>query len=297
MGLFGFNLASKKSKEVTKEELWSLITITYTKFAEKINDYNSEVEDLRDKISRMKSAGLCNTQNYKVLQNKIALSERNSKISRFLVDTKVTYPNSIVLPWNELFNICRKYNLECAPMHDKYYDKLIPNENIEELFSAKMSDWYNTEYGVNKFEHINKIDIVFEDKTRSEDLSGIIDFVSRIPFIPMIDNNYYSKNFIVKDKLNSTAESLGMIPSIHEIINYESSMLYRNDWVICAPSDDIKVQTIIGLETKSKYKARMEAMRVKDPLVGKFCKYGFIIFSKWGDEATLDEVLKWGKVL
>lgn len=281
-----------EERVVTKDEIWSVVMLSYLKMVENATKGYDNINELRSKLAMMEKSGLQSTSNYKVLKDKCSSIGFNAQLAEFIVETKETYPSSMILPWSELLNICNKYNLECAPLGVEFYDKLIPNENIEEMMSVDITKEYAEKYNVNKFRHINKATLVIDDdNTSRSEMSEIVNVLSRIPFITI--NNKLS--YI--DEFNSTLEFYGC-KSLYRIYDcYAQGPMLSSDWVICAPSEDIKEQTHITIDTRSRYEAEQARLKVQDPLVGKFCKYGFIIFSKWGREATLEEVLKWEKSL
>lgn len=279
-----------EERVVTKDEIWSVVMLSYLKMVENSTKGYGNIDELRDKLTMMKKSGLQSTSNYKLLKDKCNSAGFNAQLAEFIMETKETYPSSVILPWSELLNICNKYNLECAPLSGEFYDKLIPNENIEEMMSVNITEEYAEKYNVNKFTHVNSATLVIDDDTTDEsEMSKIVNVLSRIPFIT---GNVGSST----QKFNSTLEFYGC-KELHYVDDcIVQAPMKHKDWVICAPSEDIKEQTYLTIDTKSRYEAEKARLRVQDPLVGKFCSYGFIIFSKWGREATLDEVLKWSKL-
>lgn len=270
-----------KTKElITPEMLWTVILNTYM---DSINELRSNLSnhDEYDNLVRLKKelldSGLSGTENYRIVLQKLEKVKKtynNEEAFKFLTQLKHIYPDSIVLPYRELYKILDKYNLEMAPIN--YYKNIIPSENIEEMIEVNKT-YKNYNIPPVSLNHIDSVTI-----TSDIDCSEIVKLFSRIPYI--LENQ--TTTFRINENISGSLANhitLDVIPS--DKYSYD-----KDSWTIIAPSDDIKEQCIINVET---YKEREARYRVQDPLVGKFCKYGFIIFSKWGEEADIQELNNW----
>lgn len=291
-----FSFKSKK-KSITSELLWTIIIADYSRYMKecKVPVDEESRNELLTKLDKLKESGLSNTRNYISITNMLSKLSENRDIYKFLKYTKETYPDSIVIPWKSLLSLTNKYNLECAPLNSEYYDKLIPTENIEELLNVKMSQEYIDEYKVNSFAHVDSVTLEFSDDSTKDERSAVVNVLCRMPFIVNMDrklsSGYYSDSSMI-DLFNNTLShyNLGKIDRISDL---RMTGMKGSDWIICAPSEDIKLQSSINVRKKSLKAPKVDNIQVEDPLVGKFCRYGFIVFSKWGKEATLEEVLNW----
>lgn len=269
-----------KVKElITPEMLWTVLLNTYMS---SINEYKSlslfnteEYDKLLQLKNEMKNSGLSNTESYKAILRRIDKLEylaESRKASEFLVQLKGIYPDSIVIPYKKLYNILDKYDLEMAPIN--YYTKVIPSCNIEEIISVSKSYYKHNIPGI-PTHHIKEITI-----TSDMNCDEVVRVFSRIPFVL----NKYHETIRTNEKISDDLIN-------HISVNITPNLEYdRKSWIIIAPREEIKEQCVINVET---YKEHEERYKVQDPLVGKFCKYGFIIFSKWGKEADIHEFNDW----
>lgn len=309
-----FDLLFRKKDKITSQMLWTIVVADYANYVkEHRNSINEEDRvALTEKLQLLKESGLTSTSNYEAISSQVEDLKRKVEVGEFLQVIKDYYPDSIVMPWTSLLPFLNKYDLEIAPLSTRYYDKLIPNDNLDELINAKRMRINDEEkYCVNRFKHIDELVIEFTKSATKDEKAMIVNLLSRIPFIvdsdgedspypgivrltKVLESMNLSRNFY---NLNTTISFyLGNRPDrVIKSLSSESvfSRLGSNEWVICAPSSDIKDQSTIKIVNSSHRLKSSPKVDVEDPLVGKLCKYGFIILSKWGREATLEEVLKW----
>ena len=270
-----------KTKElITPEMLWTVLLNTYMSSINKLKSDSltvGEYDKLIELEKELSNSGLGGTENHKIILQKLDKARKihdSDEVFKFLTQLKRVYPDSIVLPYRELYKILDKYDLEMSPII--YYRKIIPSENIEEMIRVNKT-YKNYRIPSISVNHIDSVTI-----TSDMDCSEIVELFSRIPYV--------IGNYINTMKINGNISG-----ALADHVSFNTKFTNKNvceedSWNIIAPSDDIKEQCIINVET---YKEREARYKVQDPLVGKFCKYGFIIFSKWGEEADIQELNNW----
>lgn len=220
---------------ITPEMLWTVILNAYK---DSINEISSlakvsdtyDINNLTEIERRMRIASLSETKNYELLVNKINDIQFGSNniidarsVIEFLNYMKNKYPEAILLPYKKLYNILDKYDLECAPI--RFYDKIIPSKNIEEMMSVNITEDEYSRFLINMVTHLVNITIISD-----MECDEVTRTFSKIPF------RFNGRS--IKDvlKLNDN------IPD--ELINHVSikfnSSIYKNEWFIIAQSEDIK---------------------------------------------------------
>lgn len=282
-------LALFKSKKYSKEELhedliksWSEYYIKCYNYQKgKTSEYSINGMNAIDALNKLRLYGLGESRNAKEIENLIIQSKKikEQKISseyeyKFVKTLKSYFPNAILIPYSKLFCILEKFDLSCGPI--SIYNGLIPDENIDEIIDVqkklnnfnKVNPDYNfcENYG---FHWIKEVTVSHREIKLSE-IRNIIRKLGRFP--------YFRQDRTGCIMIESIEDSY--ISYLH---NMNTVNLNKSDWVIIAPSKDIKENIKIRVYASSKYK---EKDLVDDPLACKITDFGLVSFTSWGEEAN-----------
>lgn len=289
-------LALFKNKKYSKEELheeliksWSEYYIKcYNYQNEKGVDYSINGKNINDALNELKEYGLGKSKNAKEIEDLITQSEKIRKLKvsseieyKFIETLKSYFPNAILIPYCDLFNILEKFDLSCGPV--KIYDKLIPDENINEMIDVqkKLNNFNkinpNIDFCKNTgFRWMNEIRITGSKGLRLSEVRNIINKLGRFPYSKFRQIGQRDIEFL-EDILGISGFSSLQLNGLFDI------KLKESDWVIIAPSKDLKDNIRIMLYASSKHK---EKDLVDDPLACKITDFGLVSFTSWGEEAN-----------
>lgn len=247
------------------EQVQATILLLWAEYYKKsVEEYYEETADsskykaAQESLKRLREIGLGASKNAAELQSIVsqykADENKAKKIEEtrtFLQTLKKHFPDVIVLPYAEFFEVLEKFNLACGPV--SAYTGLIPEENIAEMDRAtKVIEELKGSVTLfnREWKHIRK---AFIDKD-TEDVEKKVNKLSRFPYS---QNHYNGHTWAVSE----------------------------TDWIIAAPvneiMDNIEIEVFSSIELNKKKLA-------EDPLALKFTDYGVAIFSAWGEEANLD---------
>lgn len=179
-------------------------------------------------------------------------------------DIKRAYPQALIVPFKDFFQVMKDYNLATGRIH--HYNGLIPEENIDQICNAHEA--FRTLNLNRGFAYISSL-IVDSDAPKRA-WKPIVEYISRFPILYTYSNSFLN------------VESQKALQDNRKFINLDVERLYSEDWLIAAPVDSVPENTTIVY-----YSGREEARqaRIKDPIVFKLCMSGVVIVSMWGEEA------------
>ena len=289
-------LALFKNKKYSKEELheeliksWSEYYIKcYNYQNQKRVDYSINGKNINDALNELKEYGLGKSKNAKEIENLITQAKKIRELEtssraeyEFIKTLKSYFPNAILIPYCDLFNILEKFDLSCGPI--KIYDKLIPDENINEMIDVqkKLNNFNkinpNIDFCRNTgFRWMNEIRIKGSKGLRLSEVRNIINKLGRFPYSKFRQIGQRDIEFL-EDILGISEFSSLQLNGLFDI------KLEESDWVIIAPSKDLKDNIRVMLYASSKHK---EKDLVDDPLACKITDFGLVSFTSWGEEAN-----------
>lgn len=227
-----------------------------------------KIENIRQEIRRLESIGMGNTENASRLWDILAdLTKSQSSVQSrqnlidFVRELKESFPGAIMITWDDFFEICEKYNLQCGPL--SVYTGLIPEENIQEIQQASEISVIRQIKNFYAY-HLQTVEIT-SDTTRKE-RKELIKKLSIFPFV------------------NSSGSPYNLPSKYHQI----KSSYVGTDWLIAAPASQMTDNIIIRVLSKAEEQRRILA---EDPIVFKATEWGPMIVSMWDKEAT-DEIFE-----
>lgn len=216
------------------------------------------------KLNRLEALGFKQANNVKEIKQlveKVKLSEEQVKTIQYY---KEQYPFNKFITEEQVEIICKKYNLVCGGV-DRYKG-FVPEKNLKEIEGFKLKDPEKGLYADNGM-FFHNAEVFTED--------GFYFHIRKIR-----EKNKYNYSFqkspnngdrfYASDKLN--------------IFGYANKGDIRftlvNPLHICAP---IKDMDISGMDLNNGYKL---AEHIPDPVVLHKVKFGYLVLSKWGAEAS-----------
>lgn len=271
-----------KSELFTKEQLQSMILVSWMEHYKNLKSISEEssvnnVSKLRRDYKMLVESGLELTTNAMEMKKVLDRIDSNSKSNlnankelKFIETLKSEIPDVMIIPYDKLFEILQKFNLSAGPI--SIYKGVIPEEAIEIMTrSTEVITNNSLEYKFNEYRWIKQIEI----NIKKYDLKKVMESIGRFPF----DYSRYDKSVIPSIAYKEFSEFK------YHGNNTGSRPCKWQDWVIIAPSDELKDNIEIRVNSMDKPKP---TKLVEDPIVGKLTEYGFVSFYAWGEEAKLD---------
>lgn len=253
----------KKKEQLTAETLHNTLVLLDVEHMKKFIPLKNK-KAIKMDLEKLRICGLGGTKNAQILRGMQENDE--SKLAR---EIKEKYPNALIVPYSDLFRVMKEYNLAVGKI--EHYNKLIPEENVKQIYEASMA---LQNLFLNDFRYIKEISIN-SDLPKST-VKRVVEYVSRFPLIKRNHDYDYSANFLVpKDELR--------IEDADRHLRIETSMLSGDDWLIAAPVQDVPENTVIRFFSS---KAEERKRILEDPIVFKASKIGAVIVSMWGEEAN-----------
>lgn len=291
--IFRFRRKGKET-EVKEEQLnLNLATILLLSMSEYIQEAEKSsgllvpvISDIESAYGRLVRLGLQNSQNAMLLKKQI--DERNTiqmnrqraiDLIRFIKDVHAVYgPKSLVVSQEKFFAVCQKYNLGITILNN--YNGVIPARNILDL-----------EEVVSKQNDIRLNNHLFNHSINGH---GWL-YVNEIINDGVADEAYSYANWLRKE----VAKNNGLVRVKAPIYDrYTSACLvdyrpYQHDNLIKLNGEVLQSNTfLIACPKKYINNPKIKVTnRPVDPIVFRFCPYGVVIHTMWGEEAE-DQVLK-----
>lgn len=222
-------------------------------------------KDILDReYGKLVNLGLVNSANARLIKSQLdSINEYNKNIENarklvsYLKRLNQKYGDKVILVSREAFyDVCERYDLEVGPLTE--YTGVIPAKNLEELFKVGRGD-----YGLYTNYRIYRIIGV-------RNYSSISDYKIE---------KYLAKNhyIFITDCYMGT---LDKVPSYKEIFGYGGNSVYFelyehnvDEFFIACPEKYLKG-----------HKVNISSSPV-DPIIYRYCPYGIVIYTMWGDEA------------
>ena len=260
-----------------------------------------EEPELKSELDKLKSLGLGNSENAKLLKAKIEELETRKKSSQFgkevfefIKDIKHIFPSSYLISFDQFYKIIEKYNLSVNKIQN--YTGIIPQKNINELSIVKseiLRDEYRFDNVLNVYDakdpnFIEKFYLVKTVKHRDDPIAKdkarlFSDFISERGYLI----RYYSPYRIVS------------VVNLNDVLSMNDDWVDDKDLYWTNRSSDVEL-TLSSLKQDdlliaAPKKCFLEKFKISkmpvDPIVFQCCPYGVIVHSVWGEEAD-DKVLK-----
>lgn len=219
---------------------------------------------LDEEYAKLKNLGLINSANARLIKTKLdSINKYNDGVRKaqnliaYIKNLNYLYEGKAILISKESFyTVCRKYNLDIGPL--KNYTGVIPVKNLEELAQVRSTGHYHS-----------TIYVVKEVTNNSDDITNGV--IRRF-----LEQNYY---------IFFSNKHIGRLSDISPWGEEARSVYLNCDWYneddffIACPKEHLKKNNV----TISNHPI--------DPIVFRFCEYGIVIYTMWGDEAE-DKVFK-----
>lgn len=178
---------------------------------------------------------------------------------------KESYPDALVVTYEDFFAILKKYNLYCGPIST--FSGFIPSENVSQI--AKASNALNSL----NLNYVSWVEAVRIDSRMSKDMTKrLVEYFSRFPFVfKGIDRGY------------QYMRSIGGSYKEEDYLHLGTSYLDHSAWLIAAPYDTMENNIRIEIFSKAEEDRKR---RLEDPIVFRATKIGIVIVSMWGEEAS-----------
>ena len=278
------------SSEVVHSALITIWMNTYGRYFKdqdslsnkKLYDIHKAEYLIKERLRKLKSLGLENSLNYKNLQSLIinkSFTDYGKEAYEFVKELRKLSPDIIVVPHENYMDLLNKYNLVTGKL-DRFTG-LIPDDKLKELINV--SDSLDINYDlfkkgeVNDIKPITEIRIKDTYKSRIVFKKDIIEVIRKINLFPFYkDINDYKIRLVDWNKSNSMSLFFNEILDLR----WSSVPLRSEEWLISCSKD------LISTVPVTKYIPEPPAPKVVDPILVKYCKYGFIIGPRWGEEGT-----------
>lgn len=219
---------------------------------------------LDKEYGKLASLGLVNSANARLIKSQIdSINEYNKNIENarklvcYLKRLNQKYGDKVILVSKEAFyDVCKRYDLEVGPLTE--YTGVIPAKNLEELSKIDKGDYSPyTNYRIYRVKEVKNYSSISNYKIEK--------YLAKNHYIFITD--YYMG-------------SLDRVPSYKEIFGYGGNSVYFDldeydvdDFFIACPKRYLK-----------KHKVNISSSPV-DPIIYRYCPYGVVIHTMWGDEA------------
>lgn len=221
--------------------------------------------DILDReYGKLANLGLVNSANARLIKSQLdSINEYNRnienarKLVNYLKKLNQKYGDKVILVSKEAFyDVCEKYDLEVGPLTE--YTGVIPAKNLEELFKVGRGDYgLYTSYRIYRVKEVRNYSSISNYKIEK--------YLAKNHYIFITD--YYMG-------------SLDRVPSYKEIFGYGGNSVYFeldkyniDDFFIACPEKYLK-----------KHKVNISSLPV-DPIIYRYCPYGVVIYTMWGEEA------------
>lgn len=230
--------------------------------------------NMADKVARLEKAGFKNSVDVKRFESVKVTHEQANLIQHY----QQRYPDNKFITEAQVKNICKKYNLECAPV--ERYKGFVPESKLKQIENFYMNQEDERPNGVRILEAWN---VAGEKPLYGHDKSAkLIHKILGTDVIPADHPQFYWQGtgrlygVMALSKLKTS--NLAYVEK-YELIKAERS--------ICAPKKDFD---LTGLTKIGALFMSITTVHVPDPVVLQPVKGGFLILAAWGDEAS-DELV------
>lgn len=165
----------------------------YKKYVEGNQDFDNS-EQIKEELDKLEASGLGRTKNAETLRTILESKKYKSalgpekldlkKVNEMTSCIKESYPDALVVTYEDFFAILKKYNLYCGPIST--FSGFIPNENVSQI--AKASNALNSL----NLNYVSWVEAARIDSRMSKDMTKrLVEYFSRFPFVfKGIDRGY-----------------------------------------------------------------------------------------------------------
>ena len=275
------------SSEVVHSALITIWMNTYGRYFKdqdslsnkKLREIHKAENVIKERLRKLEYLGLRNSLNYKNLQSLIAnksFTDYGKEAYEFVKGLRKLSPDIIVIPHENYIDLLNKYNLVTGKLDN--FTGLIPDDKLKELIN--ISDSLDINYDLLEKGEVNNIKPIIEIginntyKSRIVFKNDITEVIRKINIFPFYKNiNDYKIRLINSDESSSKL-------FFNDIINLRGSSipLRVDEWLISCS------RNLISTVPVTEYIPEPSAPKVVDPILIKYCKYGFIVGPRWGEE-------------
>lgn len=275
MRLFGKVKEVVKQITTSQEDILKIVEQIHNEFDTAADKALKEANEIlskptefdHEKLDLMNKLGFNNGANLR--ERQIVKKEKDDARYKAEIVKKYTdkYPNNKFIFFDQVINICSKYNLVCGEVYS--YKGDVPMKNLKEIdaFSPGKEDIYY--YEINRLNNFNEERNAFNKYIIVRNQNFIEEFRNKIK----LDNTYSIGN------TSEISEHQIYIKSKDYYYEYNKVPLY-----ICAPEADMNIRQNQYIENG------IIKTNIPDPIVLHYVKEGFLIVSKWGPEANIKEL-------
>lgn len=305
-----FKSRSKSDNKMSSEVINSaLITIWVNSYGKYFLDNNSKdlsykircaETKILEKLEELEYMGLKESLNYKNLESLLSINNSKSrnigeKAYNFIKKIREISPDLIVIPFEDYINFLRKYNLVTGKLSE--FSGLIPEDKISELkdlshkFLYGMDKFYPSgsipiSHPINELYPIECIEIVdnYKSMVFRKEINKVINELRLFPFNDSTDNIRTRIKLILGDSKNSDK----FLEEILKVYVKSTSKLIYSDWLISCNSG-----LVPDIPITYKKVVKTPEPVIVDPIIIKYCEYGFIIGPRWrveGEDKVFEEM-------
>lgn len=227
------------------------------------------------KVNRLQALGFKQVKEVEELTPLLKQAELSKEQVELVAYYKREYPFNKFITEEQVKHICHRYNLVCGDV--SRFTGFVPEKNLKEIEDFKLKDKEaNVLIGSNGliFENaeIRRGGSYYHIYTKNSNSKGISAFQSGdgIAFYGKDHSNLFGYKLLPEN-----VDHLGA-----DLDFARSFTIENNTLKICAPVKDMNIS---GLELKEGYK--LEKKHIPDPVVLQPVKGGYLVLTKWGQEA------------
>jgi len=258
----------KKVQKIHSEFL-SAADVIYNEAIAIINANNTTKES---KINKLKQLGFNSSLEVKEAEDVITKKQEAVERSEIISYYRKEYPIYKFINHNQVLEICNKYRLVLGEISD--FTGFVPEKKVDDILN---------------FPELLKADKV---RDRSILLSAKLDSNSRL--VKLFDEVIVNNIMLDGNEVDEIQRSISIIANNRGIdhnwrdynINDCEYMTVKgsDSFLICAPSKNMNME---GKDRKGKVIGKVSRFqKMKDPVVLKPVKHGYLIVTAWGDEAS-----------
>lgn len=281
-----FNLTENYTKKYPNEVV--IIHNEFENAADKLlieaNNIIKEAESKDiNKVKRLESLGFTKTSQVVEIQPLMQKAELSKEQVELLNYYKREYPLNKFITEEQVRAICYKYNLVCGDVNR--FKGFVPEKNLKEIESFKVKDNEKSLTFIEVFTYNGTYVGLFCGKDLEiRYRAGYYHIYSKS------EKNFYDYSFQQNSKiLSEKGEFYGIdhknLFGLKDKGSFNIKIQNKN-LQICAPVKDMDIS---GLELVEGYK--LKEIHIPDPVVLQPVKGGYLILTKWGDEAS-DPILQ-----
>ena len=270
MGIFSNFLKENKEnqKSLTMDKELSKLAIDLVEVSEGTALASLKSDDLTEEYVKLYELGLGNSANAKFLKDRIrdidAYNRNIIKARELLAYIKTMNEflgdSVILVSKNSFYKLCHKYKLSVGPLEQ--FTGVIPDANLKEFSDIKYKmDHYAGYERLNTNHHTVEITRIYNSSDKSDSsISKYFDYSFNIISYPSY--YLYRMSDIKEFKDEKWAER----------VSFDVRYVNRDEMFIACPKSNLQEKVVI-------------VSHPVDPIIFKYCPFGVLIYTMWGNEA------------